>query len=718
MANEPLPLKRNRYAYPPSQECKITGSNLNRDFDHYHLPHSRLALASLNDWGVAQGLEVTGIIGSTTLGVNSGVAFDNQGQLIWLADNGSGTLDINPPTKVSVPVQMDISKYQLSEDTAYYVTISFFEWEQREVGRPCDRVLEQVPWIRLQPISGDGSYVDDGTSIALGQVVIDAQGKLKELKTDCRRLVGKTVDQLNFQRADKVADQIQQVSAAKIRPAGSGGLQITVPNASDKVLLKKEGGGNFTKLEVQTDTLDVAGNIKASELLGTSLQLSSNGTIAGSLTIQNDLSVSRNADIKGNLKISGNLEVQGNVIVHDTEHIAGNVSLGDADNDEVKITGVVRSGHSSGALEVDDALHTTGSLTVDGNVGIGTTDTGTSKLKIANSQTDFADFVFSGSGMGQLQLIGWTGGWNINTLTDGKHLYLNRDAKEKSDVLIGRIGKELFVRGKDGNIGIGTSQPQGKLDIQGDIRAGNSDIYFTKTDHNHTGTGNTTGYAAIENAADHNALMILGRAGTSKGRYVKLWDYLQVNGGMEITGNVGIGKTNPWAALDVNGSIFISGGNGLQFYNSNNSQYWRIIPFWNDPNDPDLFFDFSGNPSTWVSGWLEPMGGGWKYNSDERLKQNVEPFGNVLEQVMQLNPKSYHWINAASNQKKSFGFIAQEVEKVFPEFVSEKRGYKALNYDNFAVLAIAAIREQQELLLQMTEEIAKLRDQKQQTSLA
>jgi hypothetical protein len=89
-----------------------------------------------------------------------------------------------------------------------------------------------------------------------------------------------------------------------------------------------------------------------------------------------------------------------------------------------------------------------------------------------------------------------------------------------------------------GRIGIGTANPAARLDVRGDIRAGNSDIYFTKTNHNHSGIGNTPGYAAIENAADYNALMILGRAGTSKGRSVRLWDYLQVNGSLDVNGTL------------------------------------------------------------------------------------------------------------------------------------------------------------------------------------
>lgn len=72
----------------------------------------------------------------------------------------------------------------------------------------------------------------------------------------------------------------------------------------------------------------------------------------------------------------------------------------------------------------------------------------------------------------------------------------------------------------------------------GALMVNNSDIYFTKTDHNHTGFGNTKGYAAIENAANHNALMILGRTDTDNKRIVKLWDYLQVNGTLEVTSEI------------------------------------------------------------------------------------------------------------------------------------------------------------------------------------
>ena len=163
------------------------------------------------------------------------------------------------------------------------------------------------------------------------------------------------------------------------------------------------------------------------------------------------------------------------------------------------------------------------------------------------------------------------------------------------------------------------------------------------------------------------------------------------------SGNLGVGTANPGSRLDVNGDARISGNGGLYFFNAANSLYWTIVPEWGDAGDPDLFFDYSGNPSSWVSGWLEPQGGGWKSSSDGRLKEDVAPLEDVLSGIMKLSPKSYRFINS-TKARKSIGFIAQNVEEIFPDLVTESRGYKGLGYSDFAVLAIAAIQEQQSLI--------------------
>lgn len=83
-------------------------------------------------------------------------------------------------------------------------------------------------------------------------------------------------------------------------------------------------------------------------------------------------------------------------------------------------------------------------------------------------------------------------------------------------------------------------------------------------------------------------------------------------------------------------------------------------------------------------------------------------------------PVDYEMAHHNPSQKKSIGFIAQDVQRLFPELVTvitdTSHGYKgltdlhAINYDGFGVLAIKAIQEQQ-AILQTQDQKIKLQQQ-------
>lgn len=100
--------------------------------------------------------------------------------------------------------------------------------------------------------------------------------------------------------------------------------------------------------------------------------------------------------------------------------------------------------------------------------------------------------------------------------------------------------------GPDGNVRMGKSlDVAGKIKAGLAIEAGNSDIYFTKTDHVFTAAADVAGKAAIENSSNYNGLMILGRT-TAAGRIVRMWDRIGVGGN---------DKSTVAAPLDVKGEI-------------------------------------------------------------------------------------------------------------------------------------------------------------------
>lgn len=83
--------------------------------------------------------------------------------------------------------------------------------------------------------------------------------------------------------------------------------------------------------------------------------------------------------------------------------------------------------------------------------------------------------------------------------------------------------------------------------------------------------------------------------------------------------------------------------------------------------------------------------------SDERLKNNISNISDPLNKIEQINGVNFEWSNEQSNYEgKDVGVIAQDIEKVIPEAVSEREdGYLAVKYEKIIPLLIEAIKEQQ-----------------------
>jgi hypothetical protein len=93
-------------------------------------------------------------------------------------------------------------------------------------------------------------------------------------------------------------------------------------------------------------------------------------------------------------------------------------------------------------------------------------------------------------------------------------------------------------------------------------------------------------------------------------------------------------------------------------------------------------------------------------NSDERLKENIYPIDNALARVGQIEGVYFNWNNKAERQ---VGVIAQQVEKVLPEVVSEdKDSYLSVDYSKLVPLLFEAINEQSSIIMDLEERISKL----------
>jgi hypothetical protein len=100
----------------------------------------------------------------------------------------------------------------------------------------------------------------------------------------------------------------------------------------------------------------------------------------------------------------------------------------------------------------------------------------------------------------------------------------------------------------------------------------------------------------------------------------------------------------------------------------------------------------------------------WTNYSDRRLKENIkEVESGIIDKIMKLKPSTFNY-----NQKyyqitgynkedhKLCGFVAQEIQEVFPEMVKEhqvaKESYLDTNLTNLQIYLVKAIQEQQGII--------------------
>ena len=136
--------------------------------------------------------------------------------------------------------------------------------------------------------------------------------------------------------------------------------------------------------------------------------------------------------------------------------------------------------------------------------------------------------------------------------------------------------------------------------------------------------------------------------------------------------------------------LSVHGTFGLRTTFSDQIAEWAIDPYVN------LNFYYNGGNKAHISG----SDGSWNQVSDSRLKENFEIYKPVLEGIKKLNVMTYHY-RADKTSKRCFGLIAQNVQRYFPEIISTfdtKENLLGLDYSKTGVLAIKAIREQQEII--------------------
>lgn len=238
-----------------------------------------------------------------------------------------------------------------------------------------------------------------------------------------------------------------------------------------------------------------------------------------------------------------------------------------------------------------------------------------------------------------------------------------------------------------GSIGIGVSNPAHTLDINGQVRIRHNGV-TSGIWYNNSGNAERVFQGMYNN--DYYGLY-----SSSTG-----WQYFY---GMAGFPKFGVGTI----ALSEMHILHRTGGGaayGLRIENASSS-YWNLYTNAAGP----LTFYCNGA----LKGQIACETGAYTALSDQRFKKNITSLEPVLDRVMQLNAKRYEYITGCSRQ--SLGFIAQDVDKLFPEIVylnqsdNGEADYYTMDYSGFGVIAVKAIQELKAEMNKKDDEILQLK---------
>ncbi len=284
----------------------------------------------------------------------------------------------------------------------------------------------------------------------------------------------------------------------------------------------------------------------------------------------------------------------------------------------------------------------------------------------------------------------------------------------------------------NGNIGIGIINPSVKLDVNGNFRVrdlpdSNSDQFILTSDEN----GNVKRQLKSEIASNDSDWLTVSNNDIP----------ISINDNIYTFGRVGINTSSPTSNLHVDGTVrFENLPNGKKLFRLLGSDMSGNIRLY-DPsqfgvnNDCALsnflvktaglgasncsqIFDNGTNvgigtitPSNklTVNGNIQSLSN--TFLSDKKFKKNINKIENALENVLNLSGTTYDWrrqeySEIEFSEKKQFGLIAQDVQKIFPELVDvSEDGDHSLNYIGLIPVLIEAIKDQQSQIIALQDQI-------------
>jgi len=201
---------------------------------------------------------------------------------------------------------------------------------------------------------------------------------------------------------------------------------------------------------------------------------------------------------------------------------------------------------------------------------------------------------------------------------------------------------------------------------------------------------------------------------------------LHVSGNGYFTGNLGINVASPLYKLDVAGSVRLNSstsptsiGNSLIYNNVTFSTITGTSLY--PSNNLGVYLGTTvsrfKNLYVYMVDYVVPC-----QVSDVQIKENILPCPPLLDKVRRIQPYNYNYtddfLKDFSEEEKEyykrteFGFIAQEIQEIFPElvYVRDSSGMLSMNYIGMIPILTSAIKELQQEVEVLRKELLEYRE--------
>ncbi len=182
-------------------------------------------------------------------------------------------------------------------------------------------------------------------------------------------------------------------------------------------------------------------------------------------------------------------------------------------------------------------------------------------------------------------------------------------------------------------------------------------------------------------------------------------DYVRLfHNGLESLRTIGVNGIRVGAPSSTSSDIIMSDADhGERRIHCNSNR----IGFLNTSNNWSAYSEDAGH---WVVAGNITASGNVNSQSDVRVKENIEPISDAMQKVQSINGVTFNRNDLDDTETRYVGVIAQDVEAVLPEAVSENgEGIKQVAYGNMVGLLIEAIKEQQTQIDDLKAEIQSMK---------